>query len=146
MKPANVLVDTQGDIRICDLGIAREHSTTLQKMTTNIGTPAYLAPEMCDVEIAAPSGSGSGSGSRSGSGSGSGSGNGGVSQRSYSRAVDIYGFAILAWQLWHCRTPYEDRSVRSAVHLVTMVQKVRSAKSRMLPCSYCAAARRQGQG
>ena len=46
-------------------------------MTTNIGTPAFLAPEMCNLEFA----------------------DGANGQQQYSQAVDVYSFAILMWQV-----------------------------------------------
>jgi serine/threonine protein kinase len=97
-----VLVDDAGDIRICDFGLARGSAKTAlaqQAMTTNIGTPAYLAPEMCNLEY------------NSGA-------NGSVG---YSPTVDVYAFAVLAWQLWYRRKPYSEAGARSAVMLVTMV-------------------------
>ena len=73
-------------------------------MTTNIGTPAYLAPEVCNLSFS-----------------------GGEETKTYTQAVDVYSFGVMMWQLWHRRLPYQEAGARSAVMLVTMVLQVRRA-------------------
>lgn len=46
IKPENIVFDSRGYPKITDFGISRE--TLKQKVTSNSGTPAYMAPEsMC---------------------------------------------------------------------------------------------------
>ncbi|MBK6939651.1 MAG: serine/threonine protein kinase [Planctomycetes bacterium] len=45
LKPQNIMVDGDGDVRITDFGIAIERDRSVDG-TTVLGTPAYLAPEV----------------------------------------------------------------------------------------------------
>jgi tetratricopeptide (TPR) repeat protein len=47
VKPANVLIDREGEPRLMDFGLAREEAATAQLTQTGdvLGTPAYMAPE-----------------------------------------------------------------------------------------------------
>ena len=53
LKPENVLVDATADtmtLRLTDFGVSRLFDTTLTKVTSMIGTPGYLAPELAAGE------------------------------------------------------------------------------------------------
>ncbi len=46
IKPGNIIVRPNGDIKVTDFGIARIESSELTQMGTLLGTPSYMAPEM----------------------------------------------------------------------------------------------------
>ncbi|XP_015750482.1 PREDICTED: mitogen-activated protein kinase kinase kinase kinase 3-like [Acropora digitifera] len=50
IKGANILLTTQGNIKLADFGIAARISDTLAKRKSFIGTPYWMAPEMAAVE------------------------------------------------------------------------------------------------
>lgn len=48
IKPSNILVNTRGDVKLCDFGVSKklhETRTLLQQLTTFVGTLAYMSPE-----------------------------------------------------------------------------------------------------
>lgn len=45
LKPENVMVDTQGNAKIMDFGIARSMDAMTRLTGSMVGTPAYMAPE-----------------------------------------------------------------------------------------------------
>ena len=59
VKPENMLVDgtaAQPRIRLTDFGVARlSYGASLTKVSSIIGTPEYMAPEVADHDSAAPS-------------------------------------------------------------------------------------------
>ena len=46
LKPENVLLDTDGHVRLTDFGLSKEGITRTQLTQTFCGTPEYLAPEV----------------------------------------------------------------------------------------------------
>jgi hypothetical protein len=58
VKPENVLVDVSGGgvrVRLTDFGVARlSYGASLTKLSSLIGTPEYMAPEVADHDSAAP--------------------------------------------------------------------------------------------
>jgi serine/threonine protein kinase len=48
LKPENVIINSDGYIKITDFGLAKENINTENKATSFCGTPEYLAPEVLD--------------------------------------------------------------------------------------------------
>lgn len=46
LKPSNLLIDSQGHIKLADFGLAKENVTEANLAMSFCGSPAYLAPEM----------------------------------------------------------------------------------------------------
>jgi serine/threonine protein kinase len=79
LKPENVLLDASLSVKLCDFGVSRMVTRDDTAMTGQIGTPAYMAPEMIE-------------GQRDVKGT---------------TKVDIFSFAILLHTLWTGDKPYE---------------------------------------
>lgn len=59
VKPTNILINTRGQIKICDFGVSG--NLVASKAKTNIGCQSYMAPERISGGGFAPSGNGDGS-------------------------------------------------------------------------------------
>lgn len=83
LKPENILMDENYYPRICDFGLSRcfpENLSQTKKnsMTNQIGTPLYMAPEILKDE------------------------------HNYDFSVDVYSFAILAYEIASGQEPYKE--------------------------------------
>lgn len=81
LKPQNILVDSNYYPRVCDFGLSRCFANSLtnsmkMSMTGKIGTPIYMAPELFEDE------------------------------EKYGAAVDVYAFAILAYEIVTGKEPF----------------------------------------
>ncbi|MEN9864847.1 MAG: hypothetical protein RL748_437 [Pseudomonadota bacterium] len=52
VKPDNLLIDAQGQLKITDFGIARIDASTLTQVGSMVGTPCYMSPEQFRGEVA----------------------------------------------------------------------------------------------
>jgi serine/threonine-protein kinase len=85
IKPGNLLVSQDGNVKITDFGIARAAgSASVTRPGALIGTPAYLAPERVTGAPAAP-------------------------------AADLYALGIVAYQCLTGRLPFEGPSLTVAL-------------------------------
>jgi serine/threonine protein kinase len=81
IKPQNLLVRSDGVVKIADFGIARTlQATQLTQVGTVLGTASYLAPEQ-------------------------------AAGKPVTAAADIYSLGAVAYQLLNGRTPYEFESL-----------------------------------
>lgn len=69
LKGSNVLVTEMGEVKLCDFGVAGTLETKLEKRSSFIGTPHWMAPELFDIS------------------------------RSYGKEVDIWSFGSLVYEI-----------------------------------------------
>ena len=92
LKPANVLIDSSGEPRVTDFGLAMESETGTGGLTLTgdlLGTPPYMAPEMLA---------------------------GGASKAT--PAADVYALGAMLFQILTGRTPFLGESPSQLLHLV----------------------------
>ena len=81
VKPGNLLVSTDGNVKLADFGIARAtEQSSITQVGAVLGTAAYLAPEQSRGEEAGP-------------------------------PADIYAMAVVTYQMLAGRLPYEAASL-----------------------------------
>ena len=54
LKPGNIMLDTRGEVRIMDFGLAATPAQLLDAADVRSGTPAYMAPEQLEGRAATP--------------------------------------------------------------------------------------------
>lgn len=50
LKPTNILISSEGTVKICDFGISKVMTVEEQTMTRGVGTQKYMAPEVMDED------------------------------------------------------------------------------------------------
>jgi tRNA A-37 threonylcarbamoyl transferase component Bud32/GNAT superfamily N-acetyltransferase len=104
VKPANLLLDGRGDVRVADFGIASAAGLDSMTLTgTVLGTAGYLSPEQALGERVGP-------------------------------ASDLYALAIVAYELLSGHRPFESDSptVEAAAHVNSPVPSI-AERRRSLP-------------
>ncbi|GMI30451.1 hypothetical protein TeGR_g14365, partial [Tetraparma gracilis] len=101
LKPENILLDEKGDVKLCDFGLSRL-TTKDEEMTQQVGTPAYMAPEMAGIDETQNDGDLE-TGNRIG------------------KPVDVYSYGILLWTLWTQKLPYSELRVKNPFQLMVKV-------------------------
>lgn len=93
LKPQNILLDEHMRPKICDFGLSktREHTLTHQGIH---GTAPYMAPELLDSDEAGRYGGKS------------------------DERVDVYSFAIVLWELFTRRKPWDGKALPQLVYPV----------------------------
>lgn len=46
VRGSNILLTTEGDVKLCDFGLTKSTGSTFGKRSTCIGSPCWMAPEM----------------------------------------------------------------------------------------------------
>src|SRR6266536_3782288 len=96
VKPANLMLDREGNVHVADFGIASAAGTDSLTMTgTVLGTAGYLSPEQAQGERATP-------------------------------ASDRYSLAVVAFELLSGRRPFESESItaEAAAHVNAPVPSI----------------------
>src|SRR5574341_1461013 len=104
-KPANVLLDAQGNCYLADFGIARAVEGTSQLTGTGlVGTPAYMAPEMAGETVPGQS-------------------------------VDIYALGVTLYQMLAGKVPYTTTNPMGVLmaHLSEPIPDVLERRSELPP-------------
>ena len=99
VKPANLMLDGEGNVHVADFGIASSAGMDSLTMTgTVLGTAGYLSPEQAQGERAGP-------------------------------ASDRYALAVVAWELLTGRRPFESESAtaEAAAHVNAPIPAVSAA-------------------
>ena len=105
VKPANLLLDTRGDLHVADFGIAS--AAGLDSMTatgTILGTAGYLSPEQAQGERAGP-------------------------------ASDLYALAVVAYELLSGHRPFENESptAEAVAHVNAPVPSIAKGRGDLPP-------------
>ena len=96
VKPDNLLVLEKGSIwtvKLADFGMARFRTAEQNDLTTLIGSPHYVAPELMKGE------------------------------KNYTNSVDIYSFGMVVWALVHEQNPMKNAGVYTIVDKIVNRQE-----------------------
>lgn len=134
LKPANILIDQHYQAKVADMGLATG-AGTLSKTSTGGGTVAYDAPEVLDpgCEDESDDSDEDEEGQEDGGidpGAGTTGGSGGApEQNGWTKAGDVYSFAVLCWEVLSCKKPWQGAGI-TELHRKVVLQQKRPHKKR----------------
>lgn len=82
IKGSNILLTNQGEVKLCDFGLARNIGNTMGKRGTAIGSPCWMAPEMVTSPI--------------------------EGEERYGSRIDVWALGITAIELADGSAPFQD--------------------------------------
>jgi serine/threonine-protein kinase len=91
IKPGNILLSRQGEVKLADFGIATSLEDTEDGLTRDgmvLGTPSYIPPEQID------------------------------DAKSVDRRADIYSLGVVLYEMLTGRTPYPGSFTAETIHLI----------------------------
>ena len=50
IRASNILITSEGEIKLCDFGLSREVNSTFGKRGTCIGSPCWMSPEIVTAQ------------------------------------------------------------------------------------------------
>ena len=94
VKPANVLINDKGEVKLCDFGMSR-FAMREDKYETLLGTLGFIAPEILEIHRQKiPKG-----------------------LKCYSKKIDIYSLGAMAYELATEHVPYsEDKDILAPLY------------------------------
>jgi serine/threonine protein kinase len=105
LKPANVGIDYEGQVRLFDFGFARTYPEEQGRLMTHlVGTPRYMSPEVACAD------------------------------GKYGFPADVHSFAMVLWEILALRKPYEKvKSIKGFFKAIHVEQKRPSLKPVLCP-------------
>lgn len=95
IKAANILISKEGNVRLCDFGVAAKLTNTILKRTTMAGTPYWMAPEVI------------------------------TEGATYNYKADIWSAGITIYEMATGNPPYSDKDAMRAMQLLTQQEPPR---------------------
>lgn len=89
IKAANILITKEGNVQLCDFGVAAQLNSTAVKRTTMAGTPYWMAPEVI------------------------------TEGATYNVKADIWSFGITIYEMVTGNPPYSDKDAMRALQMIT---------------------------
>ena len=99
LKPSNILISKNGTLKLCDFGISRICNSAT--MTKEIGSPAYMAPEIIGIE----------------------------GSTGYNTKADIYSFGVVLLQMVTKKNPWGDAKPFQIVSALCRGESIHVPKS-----------------